>query len=453
MSGPECHDRVTDAVIALAPFNDFASLAISQGGRKHVNINRWDNTTSTNYDYVYLNADPGIAGFTFAGTGFYEATWDNNGNLTPNLSSTKYTPTTGDSISVNIGGSIYIQYTGDFTTGKTGWVEKQLTSFIEQTWTPVFADSTNDVNFSPEQGNEYYINNQGANYIIRRVDPADSPTSYEVKSELQTSANPVNFASLLPAGTSYLRTPWRPDVKFTLITDSTNANFLQLIYLTDDPNTADVDESAAPTVYMSGEWGLQAFNVSDQPLTADGTAVTVNEWGFPAAGQPRPVEFNWEYSTGGWGTQQFLLDGNGDYVVLSDPIQLLPLSATNGAGNTEMLSLAYDGWMHGMPDMYFELSKNNWIMSQEISDKIVNLPAATVVTDVNGVSYFVKPLDISLFLDTVTTGDIAGAGGTVPDITNASQADLATVPDLVPHGMGAMPTGTVVKYSEGNPVN
>jgi hypothetical protein len=453
MGSRECHDRVTDAVIALTPFTDFASLAISQGGRKHVNINRWDNIAMQNYDYVYLTADPVIAGFTFSGTGFYEATWDGNGNLAPNTPAAMYTPINGDNIWVNIGGSIYIQYTGDFTSGKTGWVEKQLTSFIEQTWTPVFADSSFDVNFSPEQGNEYYINNQGANYIVRRVNSADAPTSYEVKSELQTSANPVNYAGLLPTGTSFLRTPWRPDVKFTLVTDSANPNFLQLIYLTDDPNTANVDESAVPTVYTSGEWGLQAFNVSNQPLTADGTPVTVDEWGFPAAGQPRPVEFNWEYSTNGWGTQQFLLDGSGAYVVLSDPIQLLPLSATNGAGTTEVLSLAFDGWMHGMPDMYFELSKNNWIMTQEISDKIINLPAATVVTDVSGVSYFVKPLDISLFLDTVTTADITSAGGTVPDITNASQADLTTVPDLVPHGMGAMPTGTVVKYSEGIPVN
>ena len=65
----------------------------------------------------------------------------------------------------------------------------------------------------------------------------------------------------------------------------------------------------------------------------------------------------------------------------------------------------------------------------------------------------VKPLDISLFMENLTESEIIGAGGTVPDISDASQADLATVPDLVPNGMGAVPTGTVVKYSEGNPVD
>jgi len=450
---PVCRDRVTDNQIALTVFTDFDSLIMTEGGRKNVNINRWDNNTFQNYDYVYLAADPAITGFTFAGAGFYVASWGNNGMMRPNVPAVKYTPQDGDDMWANIGGSIYIQYSGDFTSGKTGWVEKQLTDFIQETWTPVFADSSNDVSFSPEQGYEYYINNQGANYIVRRVAAADAVSSYEVKSELQTSANPVNYASLLPAATSYLSTPWRPEVRYSLVTDSADPNFLKLVYLTDDPNTADVDESVTTTVYTSGEWGLQAFNSSDQPLMADGTPVTVDEWGFPEAGQPRPTEFNWEYSEGGFGSQQFLLDGNGDYVMLSDPLQLMPVTATNGAGETKTLSLAYDGWMHGMPDMYQELSKNDWIMSQEIADKIINLPAATVVTDTDGVEYFVKPLDISLFMENLTESEIIGAGGTVPDISDASQADLATVPDLVPNGMGAVPTGTVVKYSEGNPVD
>jgi hypothetical protein len=444
-----CRDRVTDNQIALTDFTDFGSLVTSEGGRKWVGINRWDDNTNQNFEYVYLTSDPAITGFTFAGTGFYEAEFGFNGGRTAKSPAAKYSPLDGDNMWVNIGGSIYIQYTGDFTSGKTGWVEKQLDSFIEQTWTPVFADSSNDVNFSPDQGNEYYINNQGANYIVRRVDAADAFASYEVKSELQSTANPVNYATLLPTGTSYLRTPWRMDVQFTLVTDSADANFLKLIYKTDDPNTADVDESTTPTVYTSGEWGLQAYNVAGNPLTADGTAVTVDEWGFPDVGQPRPAEFNWEYSTGGWGTQQFLLDGNGDYVVLSDPVKLQPFTATNGAGDQQILSLQFDGWMQGLPDMYGELSKNNWVMTQDIADKIFNLPAGTEVTDTDGVAYYVKPLDISVFLGIVTEGEITGAGGTVPDITDASQADLATVPGFVPHGMGAMPTGTTVKYSEG----
>jgi len=450
---PVCRDRATDAPKSFSTFTDFGSLVTSEGGRKHVNIGRWDNDTSQNFNYMYLTADPQVDGFTFAGAGFYEAQFGSNGGMTPKTPAAKYSPADGDNMWVNIGGSIYIQYTGDFTGGKTGWVEKQLVSFSEQTWTPVFADSTNDVDFSPEQGNEYYINNQGANYIVRRVNAADAAASYEAKSELQQAANPVNFSSILPTGTVSLRTPWQPELQFSLVTDSSDSNFLKLIYITDDPNTNDVDESTTTTVYTSGQWGLQAYNAGGNPITADGSAVTVDEWGFPEAGQARPVEFNWEYSTGGWGTQQFLLDANSDYVVLSDPVSLQPITVANGAGVDKVLALQFDGWMHGLPDMYGELSNNNWVMTQEIADKIFNIAAGTEVVDANNVAYYIKPMDISLFLDNVTADEITAAGGTVPDITDASQADLADVPDYVDHGMGDKPTGTPVKYSEGQPVN
>jgi len=429
-------------------------LVTSENDRKSVWIGRWDQSLNGGnggeVNYVYLASNPGITNFN--GAGFYKAEQDQNWNLVPiDEPDNKFTPVDGDNMWANIGGSIYIQYTGDFSGSNTGWVQKTVSNFIEQTWTVVF-DETADAPFSPEQGQEYYINNQGANYIVRRVGAADALASYEVNSELQSTANPVNYANLLPVGTDHLRTPWRPEVKFTLVTDSTSANFLKLIYKTDDPNTTDVDESATPTVYTSGEWGLQAYNTSGQPLTAGGLAVSVDEWGWPLVGQPRPAEFNWEYSTGGWGTQQFLIDGEGDYVVLSDPVQLQPITATNGADEQKTLSLQFDGWMHGLPDMYGELSENDWVMTQSISDKIFNLSAGTEVIDTSNVAYYLKPLDISVFPNVVTASEITGAGGTVPDIADASQADLATVPGFVAHGMGAMPTGTVVKYSEGLPV-
>ena len=40
----------------------------------------------------------------------------------------------------------------------------------------------------------------------------------------------------------------------------------------------------------------------------------------------------------------------------------------------------------------------------------------------------------------------------LPDITEADVIDLDDVPTFTDHGMGAKPENTVVKYSEGKPV-
>lgn len=454
-SGPTCRSFADDTDIGFSTFSNFSSLVVGEGDRKWVNVGSWDSIKQQPINYVYLASDPSIQGFTFAGAGFYEADFDQmTGGQTPKVPAALLTPTDGDNMWIDIGGSIYIMYTGNFTSPNTGWVQKTLESFNEQTWTPVFS-STGDTTFSPELGREYYINNNGANFVVKRRDAADEAASYEAKIELQTAANPINYSTILPTGTSYsyLATPWRPEVEYTFVTDANDANFMKLVYLTDDPNTQDVDESSTPTVATAGEWGLQAYNSSDLPLKADGTVVAVDEYGIPTDPAVRPVEFNWEYSEGGegWGVQQFLCtpdcSSTDNYVMLSDPVQLEPITVPNGAGVDKTLSLMYDGWMHGLPDMYQELSKNDWQMSSDISDKIINIPAGTAVTDSSDdtTMYYVKPLEVSVFLGVVDGTTTPG----VPDISDADAVDLSTVPDFTDHGMGAKPTGTVVKYSEG----
>lgn len=431
-----------NTVVPFTQFTDYDALVVGENDRKWVGIGRWDNVNQTNIDYVYLNADPGNV--TYSGAGFYPATFGETGNLVASEGAVQYAPADGDSMWVGLGGSIYIKYTGNFANGATGWVELALESFNESTWTPTFASATTP--FSPDQGVEYYINSHGANFVVKRRGSADAAASYEVKVELQTTANPVNYASIIPDNTAYLRTPWRPDVTYELVTDASDDDFLKMKVLQD--NTGD---STPGTVVTSGEWGLQAYNNAGQPLAADGSPVTVDEWGFtdPDA-TTRPVEFNWEYSAdGGWGTQQFLIDADGDYVVLSDPIQLNQVALTNNAGDSKNVALQYDGWMHGLPDMYQELAKNDWVMDDNIADKILSIPAGTEVTDTNNVGYYVKPLEISVFLNEVTEGEITGAGGDVPDMGLAATADLDSVPDYTDHGMGAKPQGTTVKYSEG----
>lgn len=468
---PTCSDPGTNSPKDMSRFTDFGSLQVASGDRKNVRIGRWDpsanNGSGGEINYVYLTTADGATS-----DGFYEASEDMQTHQFTAISPLAlYTPADGDSMYVDIGGSIYISYTGEFSgqTTTTGWVQKTLQSFDEQTWTPTFA-SGGDTPFTPEMGRDYYINNQGANFVVKRTGTADAASSYEVNIELQTAANPVNFSSILPTGTSYLRTPWRPEVRFTLDTDPSSSNFLKLVYANDDPSTTNVDESATPTVYTSGEWGLQAYTdngtpsdfTDDAPLMADGTAVTVDGFGIPTDPSMRPVEFNWEYSAdGGWGTQQFLCapdcSAAANYVILSDPIQLQPLTVTNGAGASKTLSLQFDGWMHGLPDLYNELSKNNWQMSPTIADKVINIPAGTLVTGADSTEYYVKPLEVSVFLNEVTDTQITAAGGTVPDLASAASVDLSTgLPTYVTPdpAMGDLPTKADgsdldVKYSEG----
>ena len=433
---------------SFSTFSNFAALVAGENDRKHVNIGRWDSGSNMHKDYVYL-----LSGMNGASAdGFYEATRDDMGRLAPASPLVQFTPTSGDSMWVDIGGSIYIQYTN------SGWVQKKLSSFDEQTWTPSF-DPAGDTAFAPEMGRDYYINSNGTNYVVRKVASTGTDADdYEVWIELQSAANPVNYAAILPAGTSYLRAPWRPEVRYTLNTTSGNADFLKLVYANNDTQTPPA--FSAGDVVSSGEWGLRAYNDNgtpsdfsdDLPLKADGTQVTADPFTLPA--DQRPVEFNWEYSAdGGWGTQQFLVDASSNYVILSDPIQLQPVTVANGAGTDKTLSLQFDGWMHGLPDLYQELSKNNWEMSQAIANKVINIPAGTEVIDTQNVEYYVKPLEISVFLNVVTETDINNAAGTVPDLTQAESVSLsADMPTFVEHNMGALPSDTEVKYSEGKAV-
>ncbi len=82
-------------------------------------------------------------------------------------------------------------------------------------------------------------------------------------------------------------------------------------------------------------------------------------------------------------------------------------------------------------------------MTADISDKIINIPAATTVTDTLGTTYRLKPLEVGEYLNVVSDP------GTL-DIAVADAVDLTTVPVFVEHNMGTMPSVSTVKYSEGH---
>jgi hypothetical protein len=387
--------------------------------RKFVDVNGFNLTGFPPNTPVRLAYDPdGTISPHSQGAGFYEVT-----GFPPDVTHTdnKYTPADNDHIWVNIGGSIYIEYTG------SSWVEKELVNFDMRTWTPEFG--TNDRPYTLEQNREYYINNQGANYVVKRVGAGSAAADHEVMIELQTAANPVNYATVL-SGVDHFRAQWGGNV-YDVDVDPNSATFLKLLYVSGTDNQGNAVTPG--DVVADGQWGLVAVDASDSDIV-DGLG--------------RPVQFNWEYPREGenWGTLTYLVDANGDFKLLDDPIALAPVVLTNGAGDSKTLSLRYDGWMHGLPDLFEELRKSDFVVTQAIADKIINIPAGTQVTDASDSSktYLIKPMEVSEFLEVV-----ADPGNL--DLTAANAVNLdALAPDFVEHGMGPMPNVTTVKYSEGN---
>jgi hypothetical protein len=392
--------------------------------KKYVNIGGWDQTNSVNKVFVYelASADNGNT------AGFYEATESvGDYGMVTTVNDPRVLLNTDDvtQLWIWVGGSIYVQYTGDTSGGKTGWVEKELINFDQRTWTPEFADASHDKEYTLPENQELYINMQGANYVVRKETGQDATC----KLELQTTVNPGNVTDIVPAGTVF-SDPWNDaNSTYELITDPNDDDYLMLVYKTVGDN--DRDQNGDPN---------------------DGVAVGAvvsNVWGIEADIDGETVAFNWEYSDeGGWGSVSYLKELNGDFKLLDDPMRFESITALNGAGDEKTVALQYDGWMMGLPELYMELEKNDWTISDEIADKIINLPAGTQVTDADtGIDYLLKPLEISQFLS--ETNETNG----LPDISAGQEVDLATVPDFVEHGMGDIPTDVVLLYSEGIPVD
>ena len=146
----------------------FASLVVgANDNRKHVNINGWDVSAQENKTYVYELASDANGNQA----GFYEAI-QAQGDFGPVVTVKEprqlLDPTDVNQLWIWVGGQIYVKYTGDTSDGKTGWVEKELIEFNTMTWTPKFACSSHDKDFTLPENRELYINMKGSNYVVRR---------------------------------------------------------------------------------------------------------------------------------------------------------------------------------------------------------------------------------------------------------------------------------------------
>ena len=401
-----------------AAFTDFASLVSAP--QKSVWINAMH--SGGGGMPMTLVYDPSNA----SGAGFYPGTMS-SGSTVETPGGSKYVPASGDMMWININGSIYIEYTG----ATTGWVQKKVTSFDQNTWTPTF-DPNGDTAFTLGLNTQYSINNQGGNFVV--TETALSPASYTVQMEVQTPVNPVNAATVAGGIATFRPQNYQTGQSSTyqFVTDATSAKYLMLVYQT--VGTQDSNANPAPKVgdvVSQGQWSMEAYGPTGVDLG---------------------LQYDWNYpqGNGNYGTQTFLYSTSGStrtYTLLDNPIQLAPLTLTqNGASRT--LSLQYNGWMSGLPDYASALAMNGGIISAAIAEKVVNIPAGTVVTDQNDStkSYVIKPLQIGLYLPSAAIPD------TSLDITAADALNLAdpsVIPVPVDNGLGAEPVITTVKYVDG----
>jgi hypothetical protein len=398
--------------------------------RKQIHINGWDQSADTDKRFVYL-----LAG-TISGNaaGFYEAEQDQQTHqLIPVEPLVPINTANVNQLWVWVGGQTYVEWSG------TQWLEKEVVAFNEMYHKPTFGDT--DKPYTLPEGRELYINLQGANYVVRKVNGVTT-----IKLELQTAANPSNVlanGAMGDVGTYIFKEPWAENNStYTFDTDKNSDTYLMLVYASIGDNDKEPDGTASTGCTVDGVvqkdiWGIVAYDGATQVEDGNGN----------------PLAFNWEYDSGenDWGAVTYLLNPVDDsYVLLDDPIRFESTTAVNGAGDLKTLALQYDGWMMGLPDMYEELSKNDWVMTTEVSDKIINLPTGKELTDAtdNTLLYLLKPLEISQFLTLVE--DTSGLD--LPDISHTDALSLDSINIYSAPDMADMPSSTTILYSEGKPI-
>ncbi|MGA8891111.1 MAG: hypothetical protein WB493_06045, partial [Anaeromyxobacteraceae bacterium] len=367
-----------------------------QDSRRNVMINFWDMAQQRQVTLVYEANGP-------AGPGLYEAMQAMGAPHPVRTSATPYPFSAGAQLWVNIGGPIYISWNG------TGWVRKTVASFDTQTWTATF-DPGGDSAYALQSGREYYFNNGGTNYVVKVVDGV-----VDVRLEIQSVAHPWDAATFVPAGTVFAQ-QWCGNgacSTYEFVTDRASAKYMKLVYKT----VVDSDSKSGKAV---------------------GDEVATGMWGLQAGG----VQYNWDYPQQGQdfgGSQQFLVDAAGEYVRLDDPIRLEAVSLSNGS-ESRSFTVQFDGnWMQGLPNVWDDLRRNGFEVSDAIKAKAFSVPSGTAIGP-----YVVKQLQVSEYMAISSAAPL--------DLTEASAIDLSSIPTFVDHGMGAVPEPAPLKYSEGKPV-
>ena len=426
--------------------SDFTSRlpTLELGGaadQRWININGCVETGPGAFDcnnFVYITAEPG--------PGFFEATFDDETGR-PESTGVMLEPSEiPDDMELwaSLGGRIYIEYTGEFSgpTTQTGWVQKTLTDFDMETWTPSF-DPDGDREFLFEVGREYFVNKRGSNLRVRRIAAAGAASDYSVFMEMYEVAAPAGtLADVYPSET-ILVNAWDPDSgsKFRLNVNEASPNYLLLEY--------------AEVSIQDAQDGRAVGDVAD-----------VDMWGLRIEGDDSPVEtsttYNWQYQSPGeqWGGVTYLAE-QGVYVLLDAALQFGPIAlpTTNdlvqARPEDEWLSysLSYDGWLQGVPDPWHEMQKIGFDPDgiPAVLAGNVRMENGTVLTETEtGHPYAVKALDVGIFLGVVDDMPLGA-----PDLSPTGDIDLdSDLPTYVaPEMSSSLPSDATLLYVEGVPVS
>jgi hypothetical protein len=398
----------TNASRYTAGFDRFAYDPTNTQRSIHLGI--YDPTTSPPFSggvvYVKAGGFPGVTA-----DGFYTAEYPAPQPNSPPPMSRPTTPPrqvvpgAGARVDVNGSENVWVSFNG------SEWVQKTVSSVDPNNFMPTFVEG-GDLPFTLVAGREYYLNDRGVNYVVL----FDGSTT-TVKLERQTAANPANAASLLQ-GVSFLRQAWGDGTRYEF-----QPITMKLVVKTPGMNS----QVAAGSEVTSPLWGLTAYDL---------------------AGLPLDVQFNWEYQQAGqgWGSQQYLLDAQGNPVVLEDPIMLRPEQLANGAGDLKTYSLQFDGnWVGGLPEIWNDLQAAGYNMTLAIQDEAVTIPVDTIFTDAanSNQTYLFKPLELAEYLM-----PISSYAGSLT--TSAAEAlDLTGVPAFQDPGMPGVPANAPVRYVDG----
>lgn len=411
-----------------------------EGDQRFVFINHCEGGeigfTCENYVYVSQGLSPGFFHAELnPETGRYESTDE---ALDTDLLSD------GFELFGGVSGRSYIQYTGEFggDPTSTGWVEKSLTSFDFQTYTPTFDDGA-DREFIFEVGRMYFVNQKGTNLRVVRVADNGDADDYQVFMEVQAVAIPSStLSSVYPDGTVLVE-PWDPEShsSYVLDKDPDSDSYLLLLYNT----VAGQDETDGALV---------------------GNVVTKDIWGLRIQGDDSAISdatlYNWEYQGENdfHGNVTYLQDSEGDYVLLSEPIRFDPirLASTNDIVHStpeeDWLSyaLSFDGFLHGLPDTWWELEKVDYSGDSvgSILSKNVRIPDGTELADASSdATYFVKGVDVGIFLGQIDAFPL----GDEPDLSQADGINLDTdLPEFTAPVLDTEIPDVAVRYIEGVPI-
>ncbi len=421
--------------------NKLPSLASGgEGDQKLVFINHCEGSEGgfacTNYVYVTQGPSPGF---------FHAELNPESGRFesTDEALDTEGLPD-GFELFGRVNGRAYIQYTADFDgePTSTGWVEKTLTDFDFQTYTPTFDDEA-DREFIFEVGRMYFVNQKGAKLRVFRIANNGDAGDYQVFLEVQAVATPsINRSDVYPDGTVLVE-PWDPESHSTYVldTDPDSESYLLLIYNT-VAGQDETDGSEVGDVVEKDIWGLRVegdvSNISDATL------------------------YNWEYQSDNEfrGGVTYLLDSEGDYVLLSDPIRFDPiqLASTNERVNAipeedwQTYALSFDGSLHGLPDTWWELEKVSFSGDNvpSILSKNVRIPDGTELRDADSdATYYLKAVDVGIFLGQIDAFPL----GEEPDLSQTDGINLETdLPEFTAPVIDTEIPDAAVRYIEGVPV-